>query len=67
MGASDRNRFFNAVALTDCVCLTLSKADYDYVVNSSERKIFNDKMHFIKSIPEFQGISLPRSKLFYLC
>ena len=48
MGASDRNRFFNAVALTDCVCLSLSKADFDYVVNSSERKLFNDKMQFLK-------------------
>lgn len=48
MGGADRNRFFNAIALTDCVCLALSKVDFDYVVNSSERKIFNDKLNFLR-------------------
>jgi len=67
LGGSEKNRFFNAVALTDCICLSLSKSDFDYVMNSSERKIFNDKMSFLRSIPEFRHLSLPRSKLVLLC
>ena len=29
LGASANNRFFNAIALTDCILLTLTKKDYD--------------------------------------
>lgn len=53
LGGSDWNRFYNAVALTDCVFLSLDKKDFDYVMNSSERKIFNEQMSFLRSIPEF--------------
>lgn len=60
LGGSDKNRFFNAVALTDCICLSLSKSDFDYLMSSSERKIFNDKINFIMSIPEFKSLSLQR-------
>jgi len=67
LGGSDKNRFFNGTALTDCVCLTLSKSDFDFIMTSSERKIFNDKISFIRSIPEFKSLSLPRQKLEFLC
>jgi len=43
MGGNGKNRFYNAYAMTECVFLSLAKADFDYVVNSSERKIFNEK------------------------
>jgi CRP-like cAMP-binding protein len=67
MGGNGKNRFYNAYAMTECVFLSLAKADFDYVVNSSERKIFNEKWTFLKSIPEFSALQLPRSKLVYLC
>ncbi len=63
LGGSEKNRFFNAIAFTDCILLTLSKADFDFINSSSERKIFNDKMAFIKTMPEFKTLSLPRAKL----
>ena len=40
LGYADRQRFFNAVAFSDCTCLALSKYDYEYIINSKERKIF---------------------------
>lgn len=67
LGGSDRNRFYNAIAMTDCYCLSLSKESFDYIMCSSERKIFNDKMIFLRSLPEFRHLSLPRQKLEYLC
>lgn len=65
LGSSNKNRFFNAIALTECVCLSLDKNDFDYVLHAAERKILNDKIAFISSIPEFSP--LPRSKLKNLC
>jgi len=56
MGGNGKNRFYNAYAMTECVFLSLAKADFDYVVNSSERKIFNEKWTFLKSIPEFSAL-----------
>lgn len=68
LGGPDKTRFFNAIALEDCVCLQLSKFDFDYVCSSSERKIFNEKLAFIRSIPEFKTFAPPsRSKLVYFC
>jgi CRP-like cAMP-binding protein len=67
LGSTDKNRFFNAVALTDCSLLQLSKEGYDYMVSTAERKIFTDKKMFLLSIPEFRSLSLPRSKLVHLC
>lgn len=53
--------------MTDCALLQLTKEGYDYVMSSAERKIFNDKMSFLRSLPEFKHLSLPRSKLVHLC
>jgi CRP-like cAMP-binding protein len=50
---SERPRFFNAIALTDCVLLQLSRDEFNHVMSSSERKIFNDKIQFLRSLPEF--------------
>ena len=51
--------------MTECICLSLDKTDFDYVLHAAERKILNDKIAFISSIPEFSP--LPRSKLKNLC
>jgi hypothetical protein len=63
LGGTSQSRFFNAIAMTDCILLQLSKEGFDYVMSTSERKIFNDKMAFFRSMPEFKHLSLPRSKL----
>jgi hypothetical protein len=54
LGGSENNRWFNAVAMSDTICLQLSKHDFDYVMCSNERKIFKEKMEFLRSIPEFK-------------
>lgn len=62
------DRFFNAIALTDCTVLQLSKEVFEHLMTSSERKIFNDKKAFLSALPEFNGkISLVSSKLKQFC
>jgi CRP-like cAMP-binding protein len=63
----ERARFFNAIAMTDCKILSLSCESYEYIMQSAERKVFHEKMSFLRSLPEFKSLSLPRSKLVQLC
>jgi CRP-like cAMP-binding protein len=44
----NRARFYNAVALTECVCLTISKSDYLRYLDKQEKKSQNEKLYFIK-------------------
>lgn len=61
-------RFFNAIAMTDCILLQLSKEVFDHLMTSSERKIFNDKKLYLSQLPEFNGkITLVSSKLKQFC
>ena len=65
---AEQERFFNAIAMTDCTVLQLSKEVFDHLMTSSERKIFNDKKAFLSALPEFNGkISLVSSKLKQFC
>lgn len=60
-------KFFNAIALQETVCLTLLKSDFEYIYHSKERKNNNDKIAFIKQIPQFKSLALTRSKQMMLC
>lgn len=67
LGRSDKDSFFNAIAMSDCICLQLDKADFDNLMNSNDRKILNEKIQLLNSIPEFRMLTLTRSKLTTLC
>jgi hypothetical protein len=60
-------RFFNAVALTQCTVLSLSLADYEYVIQSNERKVREKKLDFLSSIPEFALWQTTKSKKIAFC
>ena len=62
-----QKRFYNAVALRDTQCLTLQKSDLLQIIESLEKRSQNDKMAFLKSIPELSNISMTRSKLLIFC
>jgi hypothetical protein len=60
-------KFFNAIALSDTVVLQLLKSDFEFILNSNERKTNNDKISFLKQMPQFKALALPRSKQILLC
>lgn len=62
----DRPRFFNAIAMTDCLILQLQKSDFDKQIAKQEKNIFNEKMAFLTSCPALSKLHLTRSKLLYL-
>ena len=41
-------RFYNAVALSECICLTISKNEYLRYLDKQEKKSENQKLIFIK-------------------
>lgn len=47
--------------------LSLSKESYDYIMDSAERRIFQEKKTFLQSLPEFKNLSPQKSKLLHLC
>lgn len=40
LGGSDKNRFFNAIALTETIVLTLKKDNYDTAMQAIDRRIY---------------------------
>jgi len=66
MSVETRKRFYNAIALTDVVMLTLQKSDFEHAVREIEKKFVNERIVFLKTIPEF-NINITRSKLQNLC
>jgi CRP-like cAMP-binding protein len=60
-------KFYNAIALTDCVLLAVSRHDYISALSSVEKRILQEKMSFLKSMPEFNHITMTRHKLTDLC
>lgn len=65
--SDNKNRFYNAIALTECYVLHIRRDDYERVYQAQERRSLSEKMAFIKTIPEFNSQTLTRSKLQYLC
>lgn len=53
--------------MKDTICLALQKADLIEIIESLEKRSQNDKLAFLKSIPELANISMTRSKLLTFC
>ena len=51
---ADKPRFFNAIAQTNCLLLQMSKDVFEFVMSCTERRILNDKIAFLRSLPEFK-------------
>ena len=60
-------RFYNAVALSECICLTISKNEYLCYLEKQEKKSENQKLIYIKQIPELNNMGIARSKLRKFC
>jgi CRP-like cAMP-binding protein len=64
---ADNNRFFNAIALSDCLVLKLDAETFFKFVSDQEKKLVNEKVVFLRTVPEFSSTMLARSKLFQVC
>ena len=62
-----RQRFYNAVALTECSILQLKKSDFIHIVEEQAKKSLNEKLAYLKGIPAFDSKNIPRMKLQHLC
>jgi len=67
LGASSNNRFFNVIALTDCVLLTLTKKDYDTALSAIDKRIYQEKRDFLKVLPALQPFTFSSAKSKQLC
>lgn len=66
--SADKPRFFNAVAQTNCLLLQMSKDVFEYVMSCTERKILNDKIAFLRSLPEFKStFTMQSTKIKQFC
>lgn len=63
----NKNRFYNAVALSETFILTISRREYAKLIHTHAKKSLNEKIAFLKTIPDFNGASIPRSKLTHIC
>lgn len=63
----NRQRFYNAIALKDSLCLAMKKSHFIEVYEQQEKRIQNEKIGFLKSIPELNNIGMTRSKLIHFC
>lgn len=67
MNLENRKKFYHAIALTETWVLQIQKFDFENVVKEVEKKLVNEKVIFLKTIPEFGSIGLSRTKLVNLC
>jgi hypothetical protein len=51
-----KNRFYQAIALTDSYYLTISLKDYEKVMIMHEDQIERDQLTFLRKIPEFMHL-----------
>ena len=58
-----KRKFYEPITLTDCLCLVISRLDFEMSLKEVEKKSVNEKIVFLKTIPEFNHISLSRNKL----
>ena len=58
LGRQEKNRFFNAIAMSNCKLLRISRIDFNYMLTLQDRKVFNEKIEFLRSLPEFKNLSL---------
>ena len=67
MCLENRKKFYHTISLTESWILQISKFDFETVVKEVEKKLVNEKVIFLKTIPEFGSTSLSRTKLVNLC
>lgn len=60
-------KFFNALCLSDCIVLSIDRQNFDDIYQAQDKRHLNDKMNFIKSIPEFENQAFSTTKLKNFC
>ena len=61
-----RKKFYHAITLDTCWILQIPKMDFDHVMKDVERKAVNERILYLKTIPEF-NVNISRPKLIHLC
>jgi hypothetical protein len=51
--AESKQKFYHAIALSECVLLKINKHDYDMYVKEAVKKALAEKLNFLRTIPEF--------------
>lgn len=62
-----KTRFYNAIAMSETIILRISRRDYAKVVHTHAKKSLNEKIAFLKTIPDLNGAGIPRNKLTTIC
>ena len=62
-----RTWLYNAITLTDSFVVSLHKNDILKMIENYKRRILNDQMNFMKSIPSPDFTLLSKKKLTLLC
>jgi hypothetical protein len=53
--------------MSESICLSISKFDYNTVIREVEKRVINEKVLYLKTIPEFNSIGISRNKLVNMC
>lgn len=53
--------------MSESTCLSISKFDYNTVIREVEKRVINEKVLYLKTIPEFNSIGLSRNKMVNMC
>lgn len=61
-----KKKFYHAITLDTCYLLSIPKMDFDHIMRDVERKAVNERILFIKTIPEL-NVNISRHKLINLC
>lgn len=59
----NRRKFYNAITFTECYFLTIQKLDFDHFIRDVEKRDVNEKISFLKTIPELSHVGISRTKL----
>lgn len=62
-----KQKFYSAIALNECYLLRIAKLDFDTFVKIQEKKALDEKMQFLRTIPEFHPSLVSRAKQQNLC
>ena len=63
----NKNRFYNAVTMSETIILKISRREYAKLIHTHAKKSLNEKIAFLKAIPDFNGAGIPRNKLTNIC
>lgn len=59
----NRRKFYNAITFTECYFLTIQKLEFDHFITEVEKRDANEKICFLKTIPELSHVGISRTKL----